>query len=84
MFVDDYPMIVGEKMGRVRYLDWVIDEENFVENNLIEIEDLMARHDRQFVESEIINRVELFKKRKLILLKKHQVMGNFVDVVMIV
>jgi hypothetical protein len=65
-------------------LDWVINEENFVENNLIEIEDLMARHDRQFVESEIINRVELFKKRKLILLKKHQVMGNFVDVVMIV
>jgi hypothetical protein len=33
------------------YLDLVINEENFEENNLIEIEDLMVQHDRQFVDS---------------------------------
>ncbi len=64
-------------------LDLVINEENFVENNLIEIEDLKVQHDKQFVDSkEIKNR--LMKKVKFYLLMEHQVMGNFVDGGMIV
>ena len=33
------------------YLGSVINEENFVVNNLIEIVDLMVPHDKQFVDS---------------------------------
>jgi len=49
--VVDYLRIVEEKMVHDHYLDLVINEENFEENNLIEIEDLMVQHDRQFVDS---------------------------------
>ena len=41
-------------MGRMdcdHCLDLVINEENFVVNNLIEIVDLMVRHDKPFVDS---------------------------------
>lgn len=46
-----YLLIVEERMDHDHYLDLVINEVNFVENNLIEIEDLMVQHDKQFVDS---------------------------------
>jgi hypothetical protein len=57
-----------------------------VENNLIEIEDLMVQPDKLFVDSKW-KQIEGFSEKKNYrnnLLKKHQVMENFVDVVMIV
>ena len=39
------------KMDPDHYLDLAVNEENFVENNLIGIEDLMVRRDRRFVDS---------------------------------
>jgi hypothetical protein len=78
-----YLLIVEEKMDHDHCRDLVINEENFVENNLIEIEDLKVQHDKQFVDSkEIKNR--FMKKVKFYLLMEHQVMGNFVDGGMIV
>jgi hypothetical protein len=54
-------MIVEVKMDHDHSLDLVINEENFVENNLIEIEDLRVQHDKLFVDS---------KKKKMIIFKK--------------
>ncbi len=69
-------------MDHDRCLDWVINEENFVENSLIEIEDLRVQHDKQFVDSKLKKQNDF--KMKNDLLMKHQVKENFVDVVMIV
>lgn len=44
-------MIVGEKMDCDHCRDLGVDEENFEENNLIEIEGLRVRHGKQFVDS---------------------------------
>jgi hypothetical protein len=46
-----YLLIVEVKMDQDHCLDLVINEENFVENNLIEIEDLMVQPDKLFVDS---------------------------------
>jgi hypothetical protein len=46
-----YYLLIAVKMDQDHYLDLVINEENFVENNLIEIEDLTVQHDKQFVDS---------------------------------
>jgi len=46
-----YYLLIAVKMGQDHCLDWVINEENFVENNLIEIEDLMVQPDKLFVDS---------------------------------
>jgi len=54
--VVDYLRIVEEKMDHDHYQDLVINEENFVGNNLIEIVDLMVQHDKQFVDSKLINK----------------------------
>ncbi len=54
--VVDYLRIVEEKMDHDHYQDLVINEENFVENNLIVIVDLMVQHDKQFVDSKLINK----------------------------
>jgi hypothetical protein len=48
-----YYLLIAVKMGQDHCLDWVINEENFVENNLIEIGDLMVQHDKQFVDSNV-------------------------------
>lgn len=46
-----YLLIVGVKMDNDHCLDLGVNEENFVENNLIEIEGLTVRHGKQFVDS---------------------------------
>jgi hypothetical protein len=46
-----YLLIVEVKMDHDHYQGLVINEENFVENNLIEIEDLRVQHDKQSVDS---------------------------------
>jgi hypothetical protein len=61
MVVDYYYLrIVEGKMNHDQYPDLVINEENFVGNNWIEIEDLRAQHDKEFVGS----KYRFYKKNK--------------------